>query len=177
MDLVELKAPGMVAGIRWPDGKILCPACKSPCRKDGFRDHGRIQIQQYRCTACDRTLNEYTGTLLEGARLDAADLLALHTWSGRTPDTRPSLRRMARALGLSPETVRHWVRSGVKGKDRLQVLRQKSLVILSEELFAPSTKAFRIVDAVEPSRSSTDLSSLQIRWASHSAVVRSNLRP
>lgn len=166
MNLVELKGPGVLAGIRWPDGGVLCLRCGAPCRKDGLRTHGRIKIQQYICTACATTMNEYSGTILEGSTLDAADLLALYAWTGRHFEERPSLRRMAMALRLSPETVRQWVRSALKSKDHWGVLRRKSMRLFSVELFGSEHVAVRIEEIVPLSRIHLEPKSISITWKS-----------
>jgi transposase-like protein len=143
--LTDLRYPGIFARIRWGSAKVTCVYCGAVASKDGLRLHGKIPIQQYRCRKCDQTFNEYTGTMLEGASIDAVTLLAVHIWTGRPPEKRPTLRAMAQALDRSPETVRVWANDRLRARDHYGTLRR----IPRAMIFSPSASSTLRVVAKE----------------------------
>jgi transposase-like protein len=58
-----------------PDG-LACPRCGA---RDGLRVHRRHRapVLDYRCTACRRVFNAFTGTALRGTRRRPSDLMLI----------------------------------------------------------------------------------------------------
>jgi transposase-like protein len=75
-------------------GGLACPACKSSDRLRIHRRH-RAPVLDYRCTACGRVFNAFTGTDLDGThRRPAEIMLILRGFAQGVPTA-----RLARELG------------------------------------------------------------------------------
>jgi transposase-like protein len=63
--------------LRWihPDG-LACPRCGARDRLGVHRRH-RAPILDYRCEACRRVFNAFTGTALQGSRRSAVELMLI----------------------------------------------------------------------------------------------------
>ena len=62
-------------GLIHPDG-IACPRCQA---RDGLKvhRHHRAPVLDYRCTACGRVFNAWTGTLLQGMQRRPVEILLI----------------------------------------------------------------------------------------------------
>jgi transposase-like protein len=84
---------GKLVGLLHPDG-LACPACKASDRLRVHRRH-RAPVLDYRCTACGRVFNAFTGTGLEGThRRPAEVMLILRGFAQGVPTA-----QLARELG------------------------------------------------------------------------------
>jgi transposase-like protein len=86
-------------------GGLACPRCRA---RDGLRIHRRHRapILDYRCTACHRVFNAFTGTALQGTKRRPVELmLILRGFAQGVPTA-----QLARELGCDRKellTLRH----------------------------------------------------------------------
>ena len=86
-----------LVGLLHPDG-LVCPGCRTDDRIRVHRRH-RAPVLDYRCTACGRVFNAFTGTALAGThRRPAEIMLILRGFAQGVPTA-----RLARELGCDGE--------------------------------------------------------------------------
>lgn len=107
MNIVELSKTGKFASLRWSLHDPMCPKCGHRGSKIvGTQHHGKSRIRRYQCGyGCGTTFNEYTATFLENSHITATDWLAIYYWSRMNAKNRPTIRWMAKELGITPTTV------------------------------------------------------------------------
>jgi hypothetical protein len=73
-----------LVGLLHPDG-LVCPSCRTDDRIRVHRRHSAL-VLDYRCTACRRVFNAFTGTPLGGThRTPAQIMLILRGFAPRGP--------------------------------------------------------------------------------------------
>jgi transposase-like protein len=82
-----------LVGLLHPDG-LTCPGCKSDDHLRVHRRH-RAPVLDYRCTACGRVFNAFTGTELEGTHRGPAEIMLILRGIAQGAPT----ARLARELG------------------------------------------------------------------------------
>ena len=85
-----------VRTLRWPEG-VHCPHCASSQVTKQGRDTTQPARQQYRCTACERSLDDLTGTVFAGHHQPLRVWILCWYFMGLNL----SNRQIAQELGLS----------------------------------------------------------------------------